>query len=251
MLQVKNLTRKYPSAQSDIIALNSVSFQVEKNEVIAITGASGSGKSTLLGLLAGLDRPTSGSIEVQGTDLAELSEDALALWRGSNLGYVFQNYQLISSLTALENVALPAELASDNDAYEKARKLLESVGISHRLNNYPGQLSGGEQQRVAIARALIRKPEIILADEPTGNLDSVSGDAILNLLFAVRKSATLIMVTHNPKIAELADREIILKDGKIHVQAGAGIVADSEPAKEHQECRNKAQAALAAIPAQR
>ncbi|MCB1202283.1 MAG: ABC transporter ATP-binding protein [Leptospiraceae bacterium] len=215
MLQVKNLTRKYPSAEFDIIALNSVSFQVEKNEVIAITGASGSGKSTLLGLLAGLDRPTSGSIEVQGTDLAELSEDALALWRGSNLGYVFQNYQLISSLTALENVALPAELASDNDAYEKARKLLESVGISHRLNNYPGQLSGGEQQRVAIARALIRKPEIILADEPTGNLDSVSGDAILNLLFAVRKSATLIMVTHNPKIAELADREIILKDGKI------------------------------------
>lgn len=215
MLKIESLTRIYDHAGTEVVALESVSFIARENEFLAITGASGSGKTTLLGLLAGLDRPSSGSITVDETDLMKLSEDELAGFRGDSIGYIFQNYQLMNSLTALENTALPARLAGDKNALDKAKELLSKVGMGHRFDHYPAELSGGEQQRVAIARALSRSPRYLLADEPTGNLDSKNGAEILNLLQKARESATLILVTHNPELAALADRELVLSDGRL------------------------------------
>ncbi len=181
-------------------------------------GASGSGKSTLLGLLAGLDTPTTGAIIIDGTDIARMAEDDLALLRGQKIGFVFQSYQLIPTLTAEENVLLPVELAGDGRAdVSRARELLELVGLGDRLDHYPVQLSGGEQQRVALARAFILKPPILMADEPTGNLDSKTGQQVLELLITLnrREGATLVLVTHDRQLASHADRIITLRDGLI------------------------------------
>jgi putative ABC transport system ATP-binding protein len=182
-------------------------------------GASGSGKSTLLGLVAGLDTPTSGSIRIEGEEISRLDEDRLAVLRGRKIGFVFQSYQLIPTLTAEENVLLPAELAGEDlaPAQRRARELLKTVGLEQRLDHYPVQLSGGEQQRVALARAFVRKPPLLLADEPTGNLDSVNGRQVLELMLSMNRSegATLLLVTHDRELAAHASRIITLRDGRI------------------------------------
>jgi putative ABC transport system ATP-binding protein len=180
-------------------------------------GASGSGKSTLLGLLAGLDAPTEGAVLVDGTDISQLPEDKLAQVRGKKIGFVFQSYQLIPTLTALENVLLPYELNANGDGKRRATALLETVGLADRLHHYPVQLSGGEQQRVALARAFVVEPPIVLADEPTGNLDSSNGQHVLDLLTERQREAntTLVLVTHDRQIADRADRRIFLRDGRI------------------------------------
>ena len=195
--------------------LDDVSFIVQSGEFVSITGPSGSGKSTLLGLLAGLDRPTRGSVWLEGQNLNDLDETSLSRFRGSRIGFVFQNFQLVPTLTALENVSLPLRLQDAVGADEKARQMLNRVGLADRLNHYPTQLSGGEMQRVAIARASVIAPSILFADEPTGNLDSGSGDRVIDLLMESRKHCTLVLVTHNPELASLADREIRLRDGKV------------------------------------
>jgi putative ABC transport system ATP-binding protein len=184
---------------------------------VAIVGASGSGKSTLLGLMAGLDSPTSGEILIDGVPIHNLAEAELAAVRGRKIGFVFQSYQLIQTLTALENVLLPFELNADGNGVEKARGLLEEVGLSERVDHYPVQLSGGEQQRVALARAFVVDPPIVMADEPTGNLDSTNGRLVLDLLLERNRSkgTTLVLVTHDAEIASRADRKIVLKDGRI------------------------------------
>lgn len=180
-------------------------------------GASGSGKSTLLGLLAGLDTPTSGSVMIDGEEISQLSEDSLAHIRATKLGFVFQSYQLIPTLTALENVLLPHELHAKDDGRIRAEALLVSVGLAERLHHYPVQLSGGEQQRVALARAFMLRPPVILADEPTGNLDSATGARVMELLLELnqREGTTLVLVTHDPSLAAYAERKVLLRDGRI------------------------------------
>jgi putative ABC transport system ATP-binding protein len=197
--------------------LTEVSLGVPARQFVAVAGPSGSGKSTLLGLIAGLDRPTTGRIVVNGVDLTGLGEDALARFRRDTIGYVFQSFHLIPTLTALENVAVPLELAADPDALERAQALLREVGLEERAHHYPVQLSGGEQQRVAVARAVARRPTLLLADEPTGNLDSATGKQIIDLLVALNHNlgSTLVLVTHDPALAALADRVITLRDGRI------------------------------------
>lgn len=194
-----------------------IDLAVPRGQFVAIMGASGSGKSTFLGLLAGLDSPSEGAILVDGVDISRMPEDKLAQVRGQKIGFVFQSYQLIPTLTALENVLLPFELNSRGNGMERARALLESVGLGKRLHHYPVQLSGGEQQRVALARAFVLEPPIVLADEPTGNLDSTNGQHVLELLTTRQREAgtTLVMVTHDPQIALHADRRIVLRDGVI------------------------------------
>jgi putative ABC transport system ATP-binding protein len=201
--------------------LRGIDFTIARGEFVAIMGASGSGKSTLLGLLAGLDNPTSGSVALNGTVISNLAEDRLAQLRGRTIGFVFQSYQLIPTLTALENVLLPYELNDDSGGrkagLDRARQLLASVGLSERMDHYPVQLSGGEQQRVALARAFILRPPIVLADEPTGNLDTVNGDHILELLLHLNhvEGTTLVLVTHDPALADHAGRRITLRDGLV------------------------------------
>lgn len=197
--------------------LNDVSLEVPKGQFLAVVGPSGSGKSTLLGLIAGLDTPTSGSISLNGVNLSSLSEDGLTRLRGIMVGIVFQSYQLIPTLTALENVAVPLELAGDEKAFGHAHELLISVGLEDRIHHYPVQLSGGEQQRVALARAFARRPPILLADEPTGNLDSETGQKIINFLVRMHQEHgnTMVLVTHNVALTSRADRVVILRDGRI------------------------------------
>ena len=199
--------------------LRGVDFEVPTAQFVAIMGASGSGKSTLLGLLAGLDSPTAGTVVIDGTEITGLSEDKLAVVRGRKIGFVFQSYQLIPTLTAEENVLLPHELTGGDvrSGTERARELLESVGLSDRMDHYPVQLSGGEQQRVALARAFMVKPPILMADEPTGNLDSVNGAHVLELLITLnrREGTTLVLVTHDRALTEHCDRVVTLKDGLI------------------------------------
>ncbi len=197
--------------------LNDINLEIPKGQFLAVVGPSGSGKSTLLGLIAGLDQPTSGTIRLNGVNLTGLNEDELTRLRGSMIGFVFQSYQLIPTLTALENVAVPLELAGDPSAFERARDLLISVGLEDRIHHYPIQLSGGEQQRVALARAFARRPPILLADEPTGNLDSDTGQKVIDLLKNMHKEQenTMVLVTHNTELARHADRVITLKDGRI------------------------------------
>ncbi len=197
--------------------LDGISLDVPAGQFLVITGPSGSGKSTLLGLLAGLDQPTTGSIEIDGVKITRLDEDALALLRRQTIGYVFQSYHLIPTLTALENVAVPMELDGLDDAIARARALLDAVGLADRGHHYPAQLSGGEQQRVAVARAVALRPAILLADEPTGNLDSTTGAQIIDLLLALQREAprTLVLVTHDPALARHADRVVTLRDGRI------------------------------------
>jgi len=218
ILAVRGLRRSINSGTHVVDILKGLDFEIPRGQFVAIMGASGSGKSTLLGLLAGLDTPSEGSILVDGVDIAGMEEDRLALLRGQKIGFVFQSYQLIPTLTAEENVLLPIELAGDGrNGEERARRLLETVGLGDRLDHYPVQLSGGEQQRVALARAFVLAPPILLADEPTGNLDSANGRHVLDLLISLnkREGTTLILVTHDRALAEYADRVITLSDGLV------------------------------------
>jgi putative ABC transport system ATP-binding protein len=217
-IRVENLVKTIQSGTRRVEILRGVSFAVPAGQFAAIVGASGSGKSTLLGLLAGLDSATSGRIILDETDITHVAEDRLALVRGSKIGFVFQSYQLIPTLTARENVLLPAELIGlKGPIDDRADELLERVGLSNRSHHYPVQLSGGEQQRVALARAFITRPPILMADEPTGNLDSVNGGHILDLLLRLNREegTTLVLVTHDVQIASQADRVITLRDGVI------------------------------------
>jgi putative ABC transport system ATP-binding protein len=221
MIAVQGLHKSLRTGTVAVDILKGLDFTVSAGEFVAIMGASGSGKSTLLGLLAGLDNPSSGTVALNGTVISNLPENDLARLRGRTVGFVFQSYQLIPTLTALENVLLPWELNDDTGdskaGLTRARALLDSVGLSARLDHYPVQLSGGEQQRVALARAFILRPPIVLADEPTGNLDSANGNHILELLLELnrREGTTLVLVTHDPALAAHATRRIILRDGLI------------------------------------
>ncbi len=216
-LQCKGLTRRLPSGDRELTVLEGVDLSIAGGEFVAILGPSGSGKSTLLGLLAGLDRPSAGDVLVDGVSLRGLSEDALAVLRRTRIGFVFQSFQLLPHFTARENVLLPLELIGAPDAEARADALLEQVGLAERGHHTPAQLSGGEQQRVALARAFGPRPAILLADEPTGNLDSANGRVVLALLAELRASAgsTLVLVTHDPEIAARADRAIHLADGRV------------------------------------
>ena len=218
MIEVRDLTKVLASGTHKLEILKGIDLKIQKGEVLAIEGPSGSGKSTLLGLLAGFDSPTNGSIKIDGEEITGLDEDQLALLRGRKLGFVFQSYNLISTLTAEENVMLPLELRGDSTKpQERARELLSSVGLKDRASHYPAQLSGGEQQRVALARAFACSPSILLADEPTGNLDSATGNIVLEMLLKLNRSegATLVIVTHDPALSSLTDRIIHLRDGRI------------------------------------
>jgi len=216
MIRATGLTKTIDTGTHRVEILRGIDLEVPGGQFVAIMGPSGSGKSTLLGLLAGLDEPTSGRIALDGVDITGLTEDELAVVRGRKVGFVFQSYQLIPSLTAEENVLLPLELAGEDGA-GRARELLESVGLGARRDHYPVQLSGGEQQRVALARAFALKPPILMADEPTGNLDSVNGRHVLDLLLELnrRERTTLLLVTHEQELAASADRRITLHDGLI------------------------------------
>jgi putative ABC transport system ATP-binding protein len=218
VIQADNLCKTIENPPSRVEILRGISFEVPSGQFLAVMGASGSGKSTLLGLLAGLDTITSGRVILDGTDITNLGEDALARVRGRKIGFVFQNYQLVPTLTAEENVLLPAELSGMNGgSRQRARDLLERVGLTNRAHHYPVQLSGGEQQRVALARAFITQPPILMADEPTGNLDSTNGQHVLELLVRLNREekATLVLVTHDRALAEHADRILTLRDGQI------------------------------------
>jgi putative ABC transport system ATP-binding protein len=217
MIEVSNLTKTLTSGSHQVEILRGIDLTVREKEVLAIEGPSGSGKSTLLGLLAGLDFPTSGSIRLDGEDISRMDEDQLALLRGRKLGFVFQSYNLIPTLTAEENVMLPMELRGAPGAQERADELLAAVGLSERRSHYPAQLSGGEQQRVALARAFAGSPSILLADEPTGNLDSATGQMVLDLLLKLNRQegTTLVIVTHDPALSRLTDRIVRLRDGRI------------------------------------
>jgi putative ABC transport system ATP-binding protein len=218
IIQVENLTKTIDNGSNRVEILRGLTFAIPRGEFVAIMGASGSGKSTLLGLMAGLDTATSGRIILDGIDITNLGEDKLARVRGTKIGFVFQAYQLVPTLTAEENVLLPAELTgAGGDIEHRARELLERVGLGNRGHHYPVQLSGGEQQRVAVARAFITRPPILMADEPTGNLDSVNGAHILELLLELNREekTTLVLVTHDQQIAGQADRLIALRDGSI------------------------------------
>jgi putative ABC transport system ATP-binding protein len=213
----RQVSKRIDTATHTVEILKDIDFEVERGQFVAIMGASGSGKSTLLGLLAGLDAPTSGQILLDGADITGLEEDELAVLRGRTVGFVFQSYQLIPTLTAEENVLLPLDLAGERNAGDRARELLDRVGLLDRRDHYPVQLSGGEQQRVALARAFVMRPPILMADEPTGNLDTKNGRLVLDLLLHLnqREKATLLLVTHDRELASFADRIITLRDGAI------------------------------------
>ncbi|GJL74424.1 ABC transporter ATP-binding protein [Nitrosomonas sp.] len=217
ILWTNALTKQVSTGDEKLTILKNISFDVNAGEAVAIIGASGSGKSTLLGLLAGLDMPTSGKVHLDGTDIFTLNEDSRAALRGKILGFVFQSFQLLPALTAIENVMLPLELAGVNSAESTARKLLERVGLALRLHHYPKQLSGGEQQRVAIARAFATDPKLLLADEPTGNLDSATGEQIIELMFELNREhgTTLVLVTHDETLSQRCLRQIRLVDGML------------------------------------
>ncbi len=221
-LEVKNLVKVYGSGESKVTAVNGISLFIPKNEVTSIMGPSGCGKSTLLHLMGCLDKPTSGKIFFGNIDTSKLNDKQLANLRNKKIGFVFQFFNLHPLLTALENVELPAVIANkpENERREKALKLLKLVGLEGRENHYPNQLSGGEQQRVAIARALMNDPEIIMADEPTGNLDTKTGHEIMKLLVSLKKKATVIVVTHDIDIAKHADHIVKMRDGKIEYADG-------------------------------
>jgi putative ABC transport system ATP-binding protein len=217
MIEIARLTKSLSSGGHPVQILHGIDLHITAGEFVAIMGPSGSGKSTLLGLIAGLDSPTSGSIKLAGQELVGLGEDALARLRGRTLGFVFQSFHLIPTLTAEENVAVPLELRGEADARSRARKLLATVGLADRGHHLPAQLSGGEQQRVALARAFVAEPPILLADEPTGNLDSATGERVLALLadLRARTGTTMVLVTHDASLAARADRVVTLRDGRI------------------------------------
>jgi putative ABC transport system ATP-binding protein len=216
-IELRQLTRKLPSGDRELTILDHVDLTIQPGEFVAVLGPSGSGKSTLLALMAGLDRPTSGEIRIDGEPIQAMSEDGLALLRRHKIGFVFQSFQLLSNLTARENVLLPIELLGLSNPFARADELLAAVGLADRGHHYPSQLSGGEQQRIALARAFAARPPILLADEPTGNLDGATGRRVLELLTELRSAegTTLVLVTHDPAVAALAGRQIHLHDGRI------------------------------------
>jgi putative ABC transport system ATP-binding protein len=227
MLVSRDLTKEYQSGLQKLAVLKNVTFEIPQGSFVAIVGPSGSGKTTLLGLLAGLDVPSRGTVELDGVDLNALSEDARAQLRGQKVGFVFQGFQLIPTLTALENVQVPLELRGESGAPARARELLTRVGLGDRLHHFPTQLSGGEQQRVAIARAFSNRPRILFADEPTGNLDGTTGGRIVELLTALNREegATVVLVTHETFLAERAQRIIRLADGEVVEDRTTGSAA--------------------------
>ena len=215
MLEVRHLTKTYKSVDNELIVLNDISFNIEKGQTFSIVGPSGSGKTTLLGLCAGLDKASSGSVILDGINIDSMNEDERAKVRNEHVGFVFQNFQLIPTLTALENVMVPMELKGDQHARQKAVELLERVGLGQRQHHYPSQLSGGEQQRVSLARAFSNSPKILFADEPTGNLDEETGSKVISLLFDLNKEmgTTLVLVTHDMELASRTGQIIRLKGG--------------------------------------
>ena len=217
VLAARGIGKTVKSGDSDLVILRDIDLEITSGEALAVVGASGSGKSTLLAILAGLDTPTTGTVELGGTDLFKLDEDARAELRGRLVGFVFQSFQLLPALTALENVMLPLELAGGADAAARARRVLERVGLGERLGHYPRQLSGGEQQRVAVARAFVTEPKVLFADEPTGNLDSATGEQVIELLFEMNREhgTTLVLVTHDPELAKRCGRRIHIAAGEI------------------------------------
>ncbi|MCB1765938.1 MAG: ABC transporter ATP-binding protein [Candidatus Competibacteraceae bacterium] len=222
IIRVEDLGKQVTSPEGPLTILDALHFNIFKGESVAVVGASGSGKSTLLGLLAGLDAPTQGRVWLAGVNLNSLDEDGRALLRAQRVGFVFQSFQLLTGLTALENIMLPLELAGQADARQQALELLERVGLQARARHYPSQLSGGEQQRVAIARAFAGRPDVLFADEPTGNLDQKTGHRIIELLFALNREqgATLVLVTHDQELAAYCDRVLELDDGRMREPEG-------------------------------
>ena len=217
MVLLNDVELKLDSEAGSVNILKGINLEIAAGETVSVVGPSGSGKTSMMMLIGGLERQTSGKVEVAGHDLASLDEDGLARFRRDNIGIVFQNFHLIPTMNAMENVAIPVELASIDNAFDRARAALGSVGLDQRLTHYPGQLSGGEQQRVALARAIVAQPRLILADEPTGNLDGSTGESVIDLLFSLRADhgATLMLITHNPALAERCGRLIDLQDGLI------------------------------------
>jgi putative ABC transport system ATP-binding protein len=217
MIELREVSKTVTSGSEPLTILHPLTTTIPRGQFVAIVGPSGSGKSTLLGLLAGLDAPTTGSVWIDGVDITKLDEDGLAKLRGEKIGFVFQFFHLIPSLTAYENVAVPMEIKGLNDVATRARALLEEVGLTGRAHHYPSQLSGGEQQRVALARALANDPPIVLADEPTGNLDTTNGRHIMEILQRIHRTrhTTLVLVTHDAELAALADARITLRDGRV------------------------------------
>lgn len=216
-IEVTALTKKVSVASGELMILDDIHFTVQASDTLALVGASGSGKSTLLGLLAGLDTPTSGSVRIEGIDIFSLDEDGRAAMRRAHLGFVFQSFQLLSHLTAIENVMLPLELRGDPDAATKAAAMLGRVGLQQRLQHYPKYLSGGEQQRVALARAFVTRPPLLLADEPTGSLDAATGEAIIELMFELNREqhSTLVLVTHDLAMAARCARQLTIAAGRL------------------------------------
>ena len=216
MIELRGVSKTVESGGQPLTILHPLDYTIASGHFVAIVGPSGSGKSTLLGLLAGLDAPSTGSILIDGVDITRLSEDGLARLRGEKIGFVFQFFHLVPSLTAFENVLVPMEIAGRRDASARAQQLLQEVGLTERAHHYPSQLSGGEQQRIAIARALANDPPIVFADEPTGNLDSTTGRHIMDLLMSVHRArgTTLVLVTHDAELASLADTRLVLRDGR-------------------------------------
>lgn len=229
MIELYKVSKVVPSGAEMLTILQPLDLMIPDGQFIAVVGPSGSGKSTLLGLIAGLDEPTSGEIRIDGQPITAMNEDSLAELRGNKIGFVFQSFHLIPSLTALENIMVPMEIAGVRDAQQRARQLIEDVDLVARSHHYPSQLSGGEQQRVAIARAFANNPSIMLADEPTGNLDSNNGRHVFELMVGMnrRRNATLVLVTHDHELAALADRRISLRDGR--------VVSDSDSAELEEE----------------
>jgi len=217
MIELHNITKTVRSGADDLTILSDVTLRITSGQFVALTGASGSGKSTLLGLIAGLDSPSSGRIVVDGEEITTMGEDGLARIRSEKIGFVFQSFHLIPSLTAFENVLIPMEIAGARGAKARAAELIESVGLTDRGHHYPNELSGGEQQRVAIARAFANEPRILLADEPTGNLDSRNGKHIFELMeeLHTERNITLVLVTHDAALANKAQRQVVLRDGRV------------------------------------
>jgi putative ABC transport system ATP-binding protein len=227
MIELRRVTKRAMSGGAPLTILDGIDLVVPAGQSLAITGPSGSGKSTLLGLIAGLDAPTEGTILIDGAEIGGLDEDALARLRGEKIGFVFQFFHLIPSLTALENVMVPMEIAGRRDAATRAGALLDEVGLTKRAHHYPAQLSGGEQQRVALARALSNEPRILLADEPTGNLDSANGRHILELIVGVheRRRTTVVLVTHDSSLAAMMEAQLVLRDGRIDAEPSSSALA--------------------------
>jgi putative ABC transport system ATP-binding protein len=217
MIELREVSKTVTSGNEPLTILHPLTLQIPRGQFVAVVGPSGSGKSTLLGLIAGLDAPSSGDVLIDGVNITRLTEDALARLRGEKVGFVFQFFHLIPSLTAHENVSVPMEIAGAADARSRAQALLEEVGLTGRAHHYPSQLSGGEQQRVALARALANDPPIVLADEPTGNLDSTNGRHILELLRNIHRArgTTIVLVTHDAELAAIADTRLVLRDGRV------------------------------------